>query len=129
MDGPGEMEGERAGFGERAQAGGGVDLREHLQALFGLDEFRPAQREVVEEANCISRWGHEFRPEYNQLAEVRRLLGTAPRIALTATATADVRKDIVSGLGMGRPKVYVTGFDRLNLAYESRSVAKVRDKE
>ncbi len=72
---------------------------------------------AVDEAHCISLWGHDFRPEYSRLGDVRKLLGSPTTIALTATATADVRQDIVRQLALREPKVYVTGFDRPNLRY------------
>jgi ATP-dependent DNA helicase RecQ len=84
---------------------------------------------VVDEAHCISQWGHDFRPEYARLGEVRRLIGSPPTIALTATATDDVRIDMIRQLAMAEPRIYITGFDRPNLRYESRSIAKVRDKD
>jgi ATP-dependent DNA helicase RecQ len=84
---------------------------------------------AVDEAHCISQWGHDFRPEYGRLGQVRQRLGSPPTIALTATATQAVRNDISELLGLREPAVYVTGFDRPNLIYESRRVAKVRDKD
>src|SRR5207245_7311535 len=84
---------------------------------------------AVDEAHCISTWGHDFRPEYARLGEVRKMLGEPTTIALTATATEDVRGEIVEKLCLRRPKIYITGFDRPNLRYESRSIAKVREKD
>jgi ATP-dependent DNA helicase RecQ len=84
---------------------------------------------AIDEAHCISQWGHDFRPEYSQLGEVRKRLGNPPTIALTATATDDVRGDIIRILGLADPTIVVTGFDRPNLMYESRSVSKVAEKE
>ncbi len=84
---------------------------------------------AVDEAHCISQWGHDFRPEYLQLGEVRKKLGMPPTIALTATATEDVRADIIHGLELREPRIVVTGFDRPNLSYQSRRVSKVREKE
>jgi ATP-dependent DNA helicase RecQ len=84
---------------------------------------------AVDEAHCISQWGHDFRPEYSQLGEVRRRLGDPTTIALTATATDHVRGDIVRILGLEEPTIVVTGFDRPNLMYESRSVSKVSEKD
>lgn len=84
---------------------------------------------AVDEAHCISQWGHDFRPEYARLGEVRNRLGNPATIALTATATEDVREDIIHGLSLREPNVVVTGFDRTNLIYESRRVSKVADKE
>ncbi len=84
---------------------------------------------AIDEAHCISQWGHDFRPEYARLDEVRKLLGSPPTIALTATATADVRQDILHQLGLREPRVYVTGFDRPNLRYESKIIANAREKD
>jgi ATP-dependent DNA helicase RecQ len=84
---------------------------------------------AIDEAHCISQWGHDFRPEYARLGDVRNLLGDPPVIALTATATEDVRDDIVRGLRLREPSIVITGFDRPNLAYESRRVNKIVEKD
>ncbi|MGB7156813.1 MAG: ATP-dependent DNA helicase RecQ [Tepidisphaeraceae bacterium] len=84
---------------------------------------------AIDEAHCISQWGHDFRPEYSRLGEVRKRLGAPTTIALTATATDDVRGDIVRILGLNEPTIVVTGFDRPNLMYESRTVSKVLEKD
>lgn len=83
---------------------------------------------AIDEAHCISQWGHDFRPEYSRLGEVRQRLGNPPTIALTATATHDVRQDIIQQLGLRDPQVFVTGFDRSNLIYESRKVSRIAEK-
>ena len=83
---------------------------------------------AVDEAHCISQWGHDFRPEYSRLGEIRERLGQPPTIALTATATHDVRTDIIRRLGLSDPTVVVTGFDRTNLSYECVRVSKVAEK-
>lgn len=83
---------------------------------------------AIDEAHCISQWGHDFRPEYSRLGEVRQRLGRPPTIALTATATADVRDDIIRLLELDDPQVFVTGFDRPNLRYESRKVTRAKEK-
>ena len=76
---------------------------------------------AIDEAHCISEWGHDFRPDYRRLGEVVRALG-APRLAaFTATATPEVRTDIALQLGFHDPRLHVRGFDRPNLTY---SVAK-----
>ncbi len=75
---------------------------------------------VVDEAHCVSFWGHDFRPEYMRLAEIREALGLPVTIALTATATPQVRTDIANALQLRAPKVHVTGFDRPNLRYAAR---------
>ena len=72
---------------------------------------------VIDEAHCISEWGHDFRPEYRKLVDVIKKLGTPPTLALTATATPEVREDIVNSLRMKAPNIYVSGFNRENLIY------------
>jgi ATP-dependent DNA helicase RecQ len=89
----------------------------------------PVKLFAVDEAHCISQWGHDFRPEYSQLGEVRKKLGSPPTIALTATATDDVRADIIQRLELREPSIVVTGFDRPNLAYESRRASKNAEKD
>ena len=84
---------------------------------------------AVDEAHCISQWGHDFRPEYLRLGQVRRRLGMVATIALTATATEDVRLEIIRGLELREPSVVITGFDRPNLSYRCRRIAKVREKD
>jgi ATP-dependent DNA helicase RecQ len=96
-------------------------LAAHFQPM--LERLRPRLL-AVDEAHCISQWGHDFRPEYSRLGEARRRLGDPPAIALTATATQDVRADIVTQLGLRNPNVVVTGFDRPGLLYESRRIEK-----
>ncbi|HOX59440.1 MAG TPA: DNA helicase RecQ [Candidatus Paceibacterota bacterium] len=77
---------------------------------------------AVDEAHCISEWGHDFRPEYRQLAGLRQLFPAVPMMALTATATERVRKDIVTLLKLREPGCYVASFNRPNLTY--RVIAK-----
>ena len=73
---------------------------------------------AIDEAHCISQWGHDFRPDYALLGQVRKRLRPPRTVALTATATPEVREDIVRSLLMKDPKVFVAGFDRPNLFLE-----------
>ncbi|WP_433058221.1 RecQ family ATP-dependent DNA helicase [Dactylosporangium sp. CS-033363] len=93
---------------------------------------------AVDEAHCVSAWGHDFRPDYLQLGQFIRELGRPPIVALTATASPPVREDIIERLGMRDPEVVVTGLDRANLYLESvhcpdeetrlrRLIARVRE--
>jgi ATP-dependent DNA helicase RecQ len=84
---------------------------------------------VVDEAHCLSFWGHDFRPEYMRLAEVREQLGSPITMALTATATLNVREDIVRMLKLRSPKLHVTGFDRPNLTYACRRMDTEAEKD
>ncbi|HYH01059.1 MAG TPA: RecQ family ATP-dependent DNA helicase [Terriglobales bacterium] len=84
---------------------------------------------VVDEAHCVSFWGHDFRPEYMKLAEVREQLGSPVTVAVTATATPQVQQDIVGMLGLRAPRMHVTGFDRPNLTYASRKFERMGDKD
>ncbi|HEX8914364.1 MAG TPA: RecQ family ATP-dependent DNA helicase, partial [Humisphaera sp.] len=77
---------------------------------------------AVDEAHCVSMWGHDFRPDYLRLKDVRQRIGMPPCIALTATATEDVRQEIIENLGLHDPTITVTGFDRPNLSYQCRGV-------
>ena len=75
---------------------------------------------AVDEAHCISEWGHDFRPEYRRIRNIIEEIGTAPIIALTATATPKVQSDIIKNLGMGNATVFKSSFNRPNLYYEIR---------
>ena len=84
---------------------------------------------AVDEAHCISEWGHDFRPEYRRIRPIVNEIGKAPIIALTATATDKVRSDIKKNLGMTEAKEFKSSFNRPNLYYEVRPKTKDVDKD
>ena len=84
---------------------------------------------AVDEAHCISEWGHDFRPEYRRIRPIINMIGQAPIIALTATATQKVREDIKKILGMPEAKEFKSSFNRPNLYYEVRRKTNDIDKD
>jgi ATP-dependent DNA helicase RecQ len=94
---------------------------ETLTKQENLDFFRDLKISffAVDEAHCISEWGHDFRPEYRRLREMMEQINdTAPMIALTATATPKVQSDILKNLGLREPEIFISSFNRPNLYYE-----------
>src|SRR5207247_5812374 len=73
---------------------------------------------AIDEAHCISEWGHDFRPEYRELKKLRTHFPEVPMMALTATATERVRADIVKQLNLREPRCYIASFNRPNLTYQ-----------
>jgi ATP-dependent DNA helicase RecQ len=88
----------------------------------------PVVRFVIDEAHCISTWGHDFRPDYRLIGRAVETCGRPPIAAFTATATPDVRRDIVQSLELRDPVVSVTGFHRSNLLLEARRCRNDDDK-
>lgn len=84
---------------------------------------------AVDEAHCISEWGHDFRPEYRRIRPMVNEIGRAPIIALTATATDKVKRDIKKNLGILKARDFVSSFNRPNLYYEVRPKTKDVDKD
>jgi len=108
---------------ERAMRAGELDLvyvaPERLvtpRCLELLAKSRPALF-AIDEAHCVSQWGHDFRPEYLQLSVLHERFPAVPRIALTATADGPTRADIIERLGLGEARIFAAGFDRPNIRY------------
>jgi ATP-dependent DNA helicase RecQ len=98
------------------------------QAFLQVIRECPVSLLAVDEAHCVSEWGHDFRPDYLRLKAVIAMLKHPPVAALTATATPEVRRDIVEQLGLNQPVTLVTGFDRPNLHFQVKQVENDREK-
>ncbi len=104
---------------------------ERLRNARFVDAVRNSQVQMlaIDEAHCISEWGHDFRPDYARLGSFRKRLGTPQTVALTATATEHVRGDIVTLLELTEPKIFISGFARANLRFEVVAVDSQADKD
>ncbi len=104
---------------------------ESLQKGENIDFLRQVKISfyAIDEAHCISEWGHDFRPEYRKIQPIVENIGKAPIIALTATATPKVQQDIQKNLGMMNAKVFKSSFNRPNLYYEVRPKTEDVDKD
>lgn len=89
----------------------------------------PIQLLAVDEAHCISQWGHDFRPDYSRLGQFREWLGGVQTVALTATATPRVRQDIMQVLGLQKPRQFMSGFARPNLHFGVVTCQSDREKD
>src|SRR5512139_1055069 len=116
-----ETEAQRAEALERARAGKLEFLFMSPEQLANPDVLREVAElgpslVAVDEAHCVSAWGHDFRPDYFRLGELIEEIGSPRIIAMTATAALPVREDIVGQLGLRRPRMVVTGFERKNIS-------------
>lgn len=91
-----------------------------IKTLNDLYQRKKLARIVIDEAHCVSQWGHDFRPDYKALGEVRRRYPDIPAMALTATATVNVKMDVIHNLGIEGCDVLTQSFNRPNLTYEVR---------
>ncbi len=118
-----------------AMAAGQFDLvyiaPERLRSSLFVEKLRAANLQLlaVDEAHCISQWGHDFRPDYARIGLLRQRLGNPQTIALTATATPLVRSDVMQQLHLLEPKVFITGFSRPNLHFEVHHALSDLDKD
>jgi ATP-dependent DNA helicase RecQ len=92
-----------------------LPLLDVVKEKFGISTF------AIDEAHCVSEWGHDFRPEYRQLRLLRKRYPHVPTVALTATATDRVKADIIEQLGLKQPSIHIASFNRQNLHYEVRA--------
>ncbi len=117
---------------ERALAAGALDLiyvapeRLLTEGFLGLLERCEIALFAIDEAHCVSQWGHDFRPEYRQLTLLRERFPEVPRLALTATADGPTRRDILTQLELTEGRVFAASFDRPNIRYRVQPKANPR---
>ncbi len=125
---------EARGEVRRALLAGDLDLlyvapeRALNTSFLDLVSGRPVALLAIDEAHCVSQWGHDFRPEYAGLGALRERLPGVPLIALTATADPQTRDDIVDVLGLGGARAFATSFDRPNIRYTVREKHQPRQQ-
>ncbi len=119
---------------ENAWARGYIDLlyvapeRLLTPRTLSLLKRTPISLFAIDEAHCVSQWGHDFRPEYLGLSELARFWPDVPRIALTATATTQTREEIETRLNLKQAKTFIASFDRPNIRYEIVEKTQVRQQ-
>jgi ATP-dependent DNA helicase RecQ len=108
---------------ERLMSDRFLEFLDRVHTEIGIANF------AIDEAHCVSEWGHDFRPEYRQLSTIRQRYPQVPFLALTATATHRVRQDIIDQLQLRQPNIHLSSFNRQNLYYEIRPKEKSTYKE
>lgn len=103
------------------------EILQNKEVLQAIQMVQPSLM-VIDEAHCISQWGHEFRPDYLRIKEAHNQIGNPPILALTATATPDVQKDIVQHLEMKQPEKVIFPIDKTNLSFVVEEIAYVEEK-
>ena len=91
-----------------------------LSQLQRLNASNKINRFIIDEAHCLSNWGHDFRPDYLELRQLKQLFPNVPIMALTATATLTVQDDVIKVLSLNSPVRFQQSFNRVNLRYELR---------